>query len=207
MKNYLLISFLLVSFVISAQRLNRINKDLKLSDSLTYPTEVRIYQHTNTTNFTSLFRMFRDKSKKWTVEFYRHYAQVHEVAELKVEKEKLTPKNNLDSIYTSLVRSYIMDLPNQREIRWKMVRRGSIEKIERSRKGKKRITYELFNRSVHYTDGMSYFIQSKDWEGGNEFAYSNPYKYLDYYPDIDELTYVCEILNSIQHEFNIWQKQ
>jgi hypothetical protein len=206
MKNGLTILFLLISIGTSAQKINQINADLKLSDSLTYQTEVRVYQHQNTTNFSSLFRMFKDKSKKWTVEFYKHYAKVPQIAELKVEKEELIAKNNLDSIYASLVRSYILDLPSQSEIRWKMVRRGSIEKIERTRNGKKRVTYELFNRSIHHTDGISYFIQSKDWKGAHEFAYSNPFKYLEYYPDIDELNYVCEILNSIQLEFNIWDE-
>jgi len=186
--------------------MTEINSDLKLSDSLTYETEVRIYQGGGITNYSSLFRMYKDKSEKWRTEFYEHYAKVDGVAELKTKKRELSTKNNLDSIYSSLIRSYILELPSDSIIDWKMVSRGTIEKIERFRKGKKQITYELFNRKVGILDGEDFKVQVKDWNGKNEFEYSNPDKYLNYYPDIDELNYMCEILNTIRNEFGIWEK-
>jgi len=206
MRNIQILIIFLFSIGISAQNITEINSDLKLSDSLTYETEVRIYQGGGITNYSSLFRMFKNKSEKWTTEFYEHYAKVDRQAELRTEKQVLTAKNNMDSIYRSLVRSYILELPNQSEIKWKMIRRGTIEKIERFRKAEKRITYELFNRSIHFTDGEVFKIQATDWNAKNEFEYSNPDKYLNYYPDIDELNYMCEILNTIRNEFGIWNK-
>jgi hypothetical protein len=206
MKNIQILILFLVSIGVSAQNISEINTDLKLSDSLTYTTEVRIYKTVDTTNYSSLYRMYKDESKKWKIEFYKHYTKVRGKSKLQTERQILTAENNTDSIYRSLVRSYILELPNQSEIEWKMIRRGSIEKIERFRKGKKKITYELFNRSIHYTEGINYTIQARDWNGGNEFEYSNPDKYLEYYPDINELIYVCEILNSIRDEFGIWKE-
>ena len=206
MRNIQILIIFLFSIGISAQNITEINSDLKLSDSLTYETEVRIYQGGGITNYSSLFRMFKNKSEKWTTEFYEHYAKVDGQAKLRIEKQVLTAKNNMDSIYRSLVRSYILELPNQSEIKWKMIRRGTIEKIERFRKAEKRITYELFNRSIHFTDGEVFKIQATDWNAKNEFEYSNPDKYLNYYPDIDELNYMCEILNTIRNEFGIWNK-
>ena len=206
MSNIQLSILLLFSIAISAQNISTINSDLKLTDSLTHNTELRIYQGGGTTNYSSLFRMFKDDSKTWTIEFYEHYAKVRGVAKLETKRRELTYKNNLDSIYRSLVRSYILELPSQSEIEWKMISRGSIEKIERYRKGEKKVTYELFNRQWGILDGEGFKIQVKDWTGKNEFEYSNPDRYLDYYPDIDELNYMCEILNTIRNEFGIWEK-
>ena len=206
MRNIQTLIIFLFSIGLSAQTISEINSDLKLSDSLTYVTEVRIYKSSDTTNYSSLYRMFKDESKNWNIEFYKHYSKVKGKSKLRTEKQVLTAKNNMDSIYRSLVRSYVLELPNQNEIEWKMIRRGSIERIDRIRNGKERITYELFNRSIHYTEGVNYKIQAKDWNGKNEFEYSNPDKYLEYYPDIDELKFMCEILNSIRNEFGIWEE-
>ena len=70
MNKVFLVLFLSFSTFTVAQNITEINSDLKLSDSLTYKTEVRIYQGGGTTNYSSLFRMFKDESEKWTAEFY-----------------------------------------------------------------------------------------------------------------------------------------
>ena len=62
MKNIQILTIFLFSIGISAQNITEINSDLKLSDSLTYETEVRIYQGGGITNYSSLFRMFKDKN-------------------------------------------------------------------------------------------------------------------------------------------------
>jgi len=206
MKNIQILIIILFSIGVSAQNIAEINSDLKLTDSLSYKTEVRIYQSSGTTNYSSLFRMFKDESKKWTSEFYQHYAKVKGKSKLRTEKQELKSKNNMDSIYRSLVRSYILELPSENEIGWKMIKRGTIEKIERFRNGEKKVTYELFNRRWGILDGEGFKVQVKDWNGKNEFEYSNPDRYLSYYTDIDELNYMCEILSTIRNEFGIWEK-
>jgi hypothetical protein len=102
MKNIQILIIFLFSIAISEQNITDINSDLKLSDSLTYETEVRIYQGGGITNYSSLFRMFKDKSEKWTAEFYEHYAKVNGQAELRTEKQTLHRKK-IWSIYFKIL--------------------------------------------------------------------------------------------------------
>ena len=83
MKNIQIIIVFLFSIGVLAQNISEINSDLKLSDSLNYETEVRIYKDVGITNYTSVFRMFKDESEKWTAEFYEHYAKVDEQTKLR----------------------------------------------------------------------------------------------------------------------------
>ena len=92
MKNIILILISLLSLTLYSQNLSQINADLNLTDSLTYETEVRVYQGGGITNYSSLFRMFKDTSGKWTAEFYEHYAKVAGVVELQTKKQTLSRK-------------------------------------------------------------------------------------------------------------------
>lgn len=206
MKNIQILIIFLFSIVVSAQNITEINSDLKLSDSLTYQTEVRIYQGGGITNYSSLFRMFKDKSEKWTAEFYEHYAKVDGQAELRTEKKTLKSENDMEFVFQNFIRSHILDLPNLSEISWKLVTRGKVEKIKNIHRGKEIEEYELMNTQVAILDGEGFKIQVRGWNKTNEFEFSNPDAYLNHYPEIDELIYVCEILNTIRTEFGIWKK-
>lgn len=206
MKIILLLFILSNSIGLYSQNISEINTDLALSDSLTHETEVRIYQGGGITNYSSLFRMFKDKSRKWIAEFYEHYAKVDGQVELRTEKQTLKSKNDMEFVFQNLVRSHILDLPNKSEINWKLVTRGNVEKIERNFRGKKIEEYELLNKKVSVLDGEGFNIQVTGWSRNNEFEYFNPDSYLKHYPDIDELIYMCEILNIIRDEFGIWEK-
>ena len=206
MKNIRILIIFLFSIGISAQNITEINSDLKLSDSLTYETEVRIYQGGGTTNYSSLFRMFKDKSEKWTAEFYEHYASVDGQAELRTDKRTLKSENDMEFIFQNFIRSHILDLPSLSEIQWKLVTRGKMEKVKKPFRGKMIEEYELMNKQVSILDGESFKIQVKGWNRTNQFEYSNPDGYLKHYPEIDELNYMCEILDLIRTEFHIWKK-
>lgn len=206
MNKIFLVLFLSFSTFAVAQNITEINSDLKLSDSLTYETEVRIYQGGGITNYSSLFRMFKDKSKKWTAEFYEHYAKVNGQAELRTEKQTLTSEKNMEFIFQNLVRSHILDLPSLSEIRWKLVTRGNVEKVKKKYRGKEIEEYELMNKQIAILDGEGFKVQVKGWNRANEFEFSNPDGYLKHYPEIDELNYICEILELIRTEFHIWKK-
>ena len=206
MRNIQIIIIFLFSIGISAQNITEINSDLKLSDSLTYETEVRIYQGGGITNYSSLFRMYKDKSEKWTTEFYEHYAKVDGQIELRIEKQTLNSENDMEFVFQNFIRSHILDLPSLNEIQWKLVTRGNVEKVERVHRGKKTEEYELMNKQIAILDGESFKIQVRGWNRINEFEYSNPDGYLKHYPEIDELIYMCEILNTIRNEFGIWKK-
>ncbi len=196
----------LFSIGISAQNITEINSDIKLSNSLTYQTEVRIYQCTGITNYSSLFRMYKDKSGEWVVEFYKHYAKIGGQTELRTEMQTLKSENDMEFVFQNLIRSYIFDLPSLQDIRWKFGSRGNVKKVERIRRGKKTEKYEFLNRQIGILDGEGFTIQVKGWNKTNEFEYSNPDGYLKHYPEIDELIYMCEILDTIRNEFGIWEK-
>ena len=206
MKNIIFFLIPLLSLNLYSQNLSEINSDLNLPDSLTNETEIRIYQGGGITNYSSLFRMFMDKYDKWTAEFYEHYAKVDGQAKLRTEKKTLKSKSDLEFVFQNFVRSHILDLPDESEINWKLVTRGNIEKIERNFRGKKIEEYELLNKKIAILDGEGFKIQVKGWDTNNEFEYSNPDGYLKHYPEIDELIYMCEILNIIRKEFGIWKK-
>ena len=196
----------LFSIGVSAQNTTAINSDLKLSDSLTYETEVRIYQGGGITNYSSLFRMFKNKSNKWTAEFYEHYAKVNGQVELRTKKRTLKSKNDIEFVFQNFVRSHRLDLPSLSEIQWKLVTRGNVEKVKKQYRGKEIEEYELTNNKIAILDGEGYKIQVKGWNRANEFEFSNPDGYLKHYPEIDELIYMCEILHTIRTEFGIWKK-
>ncbi|MGS2727988.1 hypothetical protein ACU8DI_15385, partial [Psychroserpens sp. BH13MA-6] len=206
MRTIQILIIFLFSIAISAQDINGINSDLKLSDSLTYETEIRIYQGGGITNYSSLFRMFKDESEKWTAEFYEHYAKVDEQAELRTEKQTLKSENDMEVVFQNFIQSHILDLPNMSEIRWKLVTRGKVEKVKKIHRGKEIEEYELMNKQVAILDGEGFKIQVRGWNKTNEFEFSNPDGYLSHYPEIDELIYMCEILNTIRTEFGIWKK-
>ncbi len=206
MNKIFLVLFLSFSTFAITQNITEINSDLKLSDSLTYETEVRIYQGGGITNYSSLFRMFKDKSEKWTAEFYEHYAKVNGQAKLRIEKQTLTSEKNMEFIFQNLVRSNILDLPSLSEIRWKLVTRRNVEKVKKKYRGKEIEEYELMNKQIAILDGEGFKVQVKGWNRANEFEFSNPDGYLKHYPEIDELNYMCEILELIRTEFHIWKK-
>ena len=206
MKNIQILIIFLFSIGVTAQNITEINSDLKLSDSLNYGTEIRIYQGGGITNYSSLFRMFKDKSEKWTAEFYEHYAKVDGIAELWTEKRILKSENDMEFVFQNLIRSHILDLPSLNKIQWKLVTRGNVEKVKKKYRGKEIEEYELTNKQVAILDGEGFKVQIKGWNKTNEFEFSNPDGYLSHYPEIDELIYMCEILNTIRTEFGIWKK-
>ena len=206
MKKLLLTQLFLLSLGMYSQNVLKINSYVKLSDSLTYETEVRIYQGGGTTNYSSLFRMFKDKSGKWTAEFYEHYAKVEKQTKLKIVKKTLKSENKLELIFQNLIRSHILDLPSLNTIQWKLVTRGNVEKVVYKYRDKEVEEYEFSNQKISILDGESFKVQINSWNRVNEFEFSNPDGYLKHYPEIDELIYMCEILNLIRTEFDIWKK-
>lgn len=206
MKNISVLILFLFSIGASAQKISKVNSDFNLSDSLTYDTEVRIYQGVGELNQTSLFRMFKDKSRKWTAEFYASHIKVSGQFNVLVEKQTLQSENDMEFIFQNFLRSHIMDLPSMGEIWWKLVTRGIVEKVEEATVGYKIGDYALTNTVLLVSDGEGYSVQVKNRGKVNEFGYSNPESYLKKYPEIDELIYMCEILDLIKSEFHIWKE-
>ena len=159
MKNILIIIPFLASISISAQNISKINSDFELSDSLTYETEVRIYQGGGITNYSSLFRMFKDFSENWKAEFYEHYAQVDEKTALRTEKQTLQSESEMEFVFLNLIRSHILDMPNQSEIHWKLVKRGDIRKVKTIYRGEIIEEFEIVSTKISILDGEGFIIQ------------------------------------------------
>lgn len=186
--------------------ISTINKNLKLPNSLTHQTEIRIYKNKGTTNYNSLFRMYKNDKNNWKFEFYEHFNAVIGQAELKTKRKQLSSKNDPKFVFQNLLRSYILVLPSLEEIRWKLIKRGKIKRTERKIRGKNSMTYETESLQEAILDGHCYTVQisSKEWNKQHAFQYDNPERYLKIYPEIDELKYMNEILQIIKSEFNIW---
>ncbi|MHA7059581.1 hypothetical protein ACWGOQ_0020310 [Aquimarina sp. M1] len=150
--------------------------------------------------------MYKDKFKKWKAEFYEHYSKVDGQAELRIEKQTLKSENEMEFIFKNFIRSHILNLPDMRKIQWKMVKRGNVEKIIDTIRGKFFEEYLSSERKIMILDGEGFIIKVKHNEQTNCFEYSNPESYLKHYPEIDELIYMYEIINIIKVEFNIWGK-
>lgn len=197
MKNIRCLIIFLFSIGIYAQNISRINTDLKLSDSLALDSEIRIYTGGGITNYSSLFRMYKDKSGKWTAEFYQHYAKVPGQTKLRIEKQTLKSENDMEFVWYSILRTNVELLPNMSDIKYKMRDRGHVELVDGE--------YQLIWNSKQIMDGISYKVQIKTEKTSNEIGYGNPESYLKYYPEVDELIYFNELLDIIKSEFGIWK--
>jgi hypothetical protein len=209
MKN-ILTSILILYFIgANAQHWSEINADLGIADTLNYPTEIRIYAGGGITNYTSLFRMYKSESENWTAEFYEHWSKVDSTNELKTAKKILNSKSEMEYVYLNLIRSYIFDLPNRSEIRWKLAERGIIKKEEKrysSKHKKTKAEWDIWTSKSTAIDGTSYYFKAKSSNKSNEFEFGNPFYYKEKYPEIDEPKYVCELIEIIRSEFEIWEE-
>jgi ABC-type Fe3+/spermidine/putrescine transport system ATPase subunit len=198
MKNIQILIIFLFSIGISAQNISGINSDLKLSDSLKMESEIRIYAGGGITNYSSLFRMYKDKTNKWTAEFYEHYAKVDGQTELRTERRTVESKNDMEFVWNGMLRTNIESLPNMSEIKYKMRERGKVELVDGE--------YQLMWKSKQIMDGIGYKVQIKTELTSNEIDYDNPESYLKHYSEVDELVFFNELLSLVKNEFNIWKK-
>lgn len=206
----ILTSILIFCYIgVNAQHWSEINADLKISDTLNYPTEIRIYAGGGITNYTSLFRIYESKPDKWVAEFYEHWSKVDRTNELKTAKKMLTSKSEMEYVYLNLFRSYIFELPNRIDISWKLAERGIIEKTKRrysSRNKETKMEWGILSNQSMALDGTSYYFIAKSPYKSNEFEFGNPFFYKDKYPEIDEPKYVCELIEIVRSEFGVWEE-
>lgn len=95
----------------------------------------------------------------------------------------------MEFIFQNFIRSFMMELPSEKEIYWKLMRRGDIEKVKKVVEGKQinEYEYKLIHTSLAVFDGEIINVQVKNGHDTNQFKYSNPDAYLEYYPEINEL--------------------
>jgi len=187
---------LVLSLSLKGQDVSKVNKNLKLPNTLTHEKELRIYKGFGITNYTSLLRLYQNQNGIWVAEFHEHYARVKNRAKLRIEMHLLNSDQDLEYVWTNFLRSYVLKLPNEDQISWKMGRRGTIEK----RRGR----YTYSTEELLILDGTGYSIMVRDEEKENAFYYSNPKSYLKKFPEVDELVFMNEILAIARSTFGIW---
>ncbi len=198
MRKPLNLLIILFTLGLSAQDLTELNKSLSLPDSISHEEEIRIYKGFGITNFTSIFRMYKDNSDKWNIEHFEHFAGVKKRSKPEIKKQKLTSKDKPELVWLNILRTNIQFLPEMSEIKWKMKKRGKIEEINNKP--------ELSWSQVQIMDGVGYVVQIKENGKYHETYYSNPEKYLEHYSNVDELEFFSEFINLIRTEFDIWKK-
>ncbi len=198
---WIAIIFCCLSWYAQAQNMKEINAAIGLSDTLTYPNEIRIYQSESITNYSSLLRLYEETEDNWKVAYYEHFAKVPGYPEERVETHQLKAKNSLHYVFLALLRSYIDQLPDQRSIEWKLKERGVIYK--ENYRGKE--DYQLTNKVASVMDGTGYKVMTKVYGKSHSFSFRNPDIYYKLYPEVDELVFMKEIMDTIRTEFGIWE--
>lgn len=87
-------------------------------------------------------------------------------------------------------------LPNQSDIDYKL--RGKLE-INTLANGE----YEYGYKTIAFIDGMGYTVLIKNYNKVNKVIFNNPEKYLELYPDVDELIDFCSLLALLNPLFTL----
>ena len=180
------------SLLISSQDLvDNVNK-INIPNSLTFEKEIRIYHECSVIGEYDLFRMYLNNSGKWIIEKYIYSFYKQNITYK--NRIQLKPKNDPNLVWLRILKTNILNLPNQSEFEYKM----ETPKIEYF-KG----IPELIHEVIMINDGDSYQVKIRNKNKENEVFYDNPISYLKYYPKIDEFIYFSELLNLIKNEFGI----
>ncbi len=179
-----------------SQTVTEINKDLKISDSLKFDKEIRIYKKISTTNGTEIFRIFEYGKNKWKVELYKYYNSTNNNEKSKFELTEIKAKSDLILVWLNLLISDVEYLPNLKDIKYKL----KVSKIELE-DGE----YGISKRFRLPLDGRSYSVFVKNGKINNKIEFDNPDSYLEVYPEVDELKSYKELLTVLSNEFNIWE--
>ena len=194
-KILVIIIFFSLHNLANAQLLTQINEALKIPDSLGWQKEIRIYKFAAISNYRSLFRLYQDDDKKWKTEFFKYYYFLNEPEKTKIENIQISAESDFDILWLKIIDSDIVNLPQWKDIEYKLKESGEI-KLDRGE-------YELTWRKKVIMDGNSYLISIRNGDNYNKITYPNPKEYFNYYPKIDELESVNQLLNLVEKEFQL----
>ncbi|RKR06437.1 hypothetical protein CLV91_3397 [Maribacter vaceletii] len=197
MKNLVILIIILSSSTLFGQKWAEINANIGFSDSLTYKKEIRIYRTSGMTNYTGIFRMYQDSTEKWRAELIDHFAKVPKQAELKIEKKRLKSKIKMDLVWLLIQKTNIKDLPDMKEIEWKLKKNPQIVKDM----GETVLSWQ----KSRITDGEGFDVEFRWGKHLNRVYYGSPESNLRIYENIDELIYFNELLNLLRTEFGLWK--
>jgi len=197
MKN-LYIFLLLVSSSLFSQTVTEINKIIGIPDSLNFNREIRIYKGFGITNGTEIFRFYKTNIKEWKAELYKYYHSTKSGEKPRFELKTLNSKSDSDFVWFSALATNVEYLPNAESIQYKLKDKAKVVMENGECVSVQTVTYIM--------DGTSYDFFVSSNEKQNYVYYANPEGYLKKYPDVDELQYVCELINIVKQEFDIWKE-
>lgn len=193
-KIYFIVILLACKFAFSQST----NQIINIPDSLTYQKEIRIYKFAAITNYSELFRIYQKTDKSWNVEFFKCYRARNENEKSRFEKIQVTVKTDFDLLWLKILNTDIENLADWDKIKYKLKKKGEII-IEHGE-------YELHWQKVSVMDGQYYEVIIRNENKLNKVSYSNPERYLEYYPEVDELNSFVELLNLLKGEFDELKK-
>ncbi|WLD23705.1 hypothetical protein NU10_13510 [Flavobacterium dauae] len=208
MKNCIVLIFLFCSFSGFCQKfsesersyLSTLEKILKVDTIPFLDKEIRVYKKHEISTGLELFRIYsNDESKVYKAELYETYSKRLNKDSIKtdIRKYELNSIYNLEYLMTKFVLSDIKHVADMEKISYKMNPKASAM-VDKG------YLYFIEGKPASIVDGYSYYIQVKDDKDFNEIHYSNPERYLELYPTIDELISVNEFLDIIKTSFGVF---
>jgi hypothetical protein len=186
--------FLLLCNLTFSQSHFAINKDIDITDSLTYEKELRIYKSEATTNYRTVLRLYQLRENEWRVDFYQYYAATQGKA-TNFNKSTINLTSDGELLWLKILNTNIDYLANWDAIEYKLKEKGKIM-YDRGR-------YDMLWRTSTVIDGENYNVIVRNGKRLNDITYSNPRNYLDKYPKVDELSDFVELLTLMKTELKI----
>lgn len=154
--------------------------------------DLRIFLGTGITNAGQVIWISKD-STGWTGKKYDYF--------LKMKKGSLTNKikrtnrielksSDWDSLWFKLQLFNIMTLPSQDEIK---------DKLRKEIKTARGVGYQV----MIMTDGSGYDLEIKKDKKIVKYSFHEPCAYSNKYPDVDEVKSYCDIILTLEQEFQI----
>ena len=168
--------------------------DSEIAD-IFHENEIRIYKKYATSTALEMFRLYNVKDDYWKAELYQTKAgTINNVTKIRIVKEKLNSLSNLELIWFKILDTDILYLPDFDKISYKLKNKSNQYSIEEG---------NIVNttKKTSILDGVSYYILINSNKKKNTIHYLNPENYLEYYPNVDELISVKELLDLIRLEF------
>ncbi|WP_312421531.1 hypothetical protein [Epilithonimonas sp.] len=162
-------------------------------------TEIRIYKDRGITNSGFIFRIYKE-DKIWKANLIQWFLPKElSKDEFELIKPKITilkSEKSMEEIFENFEARNIKYLPKEEFFQYKKEKSEVIfDEDEKEFVALKKISGIL--------DGPGYSVKYQSGKQQNEFHYSNPYSYLNKFPEIDELNDFVDILKYIRKEFNI----
>ena len=174
-----------------------IEKQLKLTDIKTSDAEIdlRIYLDRGITNGGHVLHIFKT-NKGWTGTKYDYWLKMNDgqVTE-KIERTNMTKLESRDwnSLWTKLQQFNIGNLPDQSSIK---------DKLRKKITANRAPGYEAYEVMI-MTDGSSYDLEIKSGEKTTNYSFHEPCAYSNKYPVVEEVKNYCNIILTLEQEFQI----